>query len=151
MTKPISTRVHGMIDYTWTVAASALATRLGRASSTARLLRSAAAAATATSLVTNYEGGAVRLMPMKGHLAADFALCSVLLASPFFLPATERRVAIIPVLLGALGVVTGLLTKTRSPLERYEEFGGYFGVQELAETADKGDTTTAAQLRPHVE
>jgi hypothetical protein len=113
VTKPISTRVHGLIDYAWAAAASGLANRLNAAASTARLLNGAASAATASSFVTRYEWGVVPVMPMKGHLAADFALCSVLVASPLFLPASERRAAIIPVVLGAMGFVTALLTDPR--------------------------------------
>jgi hypothetical protein len=127
MTKPISTRVHGIIDYTWAAAASSLAGRIDGATSTARLLRGAANASTASALVTNYECGAVRLLPMKGHLAFDAALCSALVASPFFLPATERRYAAIPVLLGITGLIAGMLTETHSPVETEEEFGGLYG------------------------
>ncbi|MGH8185623.1 MAG: hypothetical protein ACREUC_03605, partial [Steroidobacteraceae bacterium] len=101
MTKPISTRLHGVIDYTWAAVASALSTRVDGATSTARLLRNAATAVTASSFITNYECGAVRVMPMKGHLALDAVMCSALIASPLFLPASERRYAVVPVLLGA--------------------------------------------------
>jgi hypothetical protein len=113
VTKPISTRVHGLIDYAWAAAASGFASRLNAAASTARLLNGAASAATASSFVTKYEWGVVPVMPMKGHLAADFALCSVLVASPLFLPPSERRAAMIPVILGAMGIITGLLTDSR--------------------------------------
>jgi hypothetical protein len=61
MTKPISTRVHGLIDYGWVAAATALSRRVDGATSTARLLRYAATTTTASSLVTNYEAGAVRM------------------------------------------------------------------------------------------
>jgi hypothetical protein len=127
MTKPISTRVHGIIDYTWAAAAASLAGRIGGATSTARLLRGASNAATASALVTNYECGAVPLVPMKGHLALDAALCGALIASPLFLPARERRYATIPVLLGITGLIAGMLTDTRSPVETEEEFGGLYG------------------------
>lgn len=117
MTKPISTRVHGLIDYAWAAAASGLADRLTAAASTARLLSGAASAATASSLVTRYEWGVVPVMPMKTHLAADLALCTVLVASPLFLPASERRAAIVPVVLGLMGFVTAMLTDPRRRLE----------------------------------
>jgi hypothetical protein len=117
MTKPISTRVHGMIDYSWAAAVSGVAGRLNRAESTARLLNRAAGAATASSFVTRYEWGVVPMMPMKGHLAADVALCSVLVAAPLFLPPSERRAALIPVLFGVMGLVTALLTDTRRQAE----------------------------------
>jgi len=127
MPKPISTRMHGIIDYTWAAAASSLARRVDEATSTARLLRGAANAATATSLITDYECGAVRALPMKGHLVLDAALCSALVAAPLFLPARERRYAAIPVLLGIAGLVTGLLTDTQPAIGSEEEFGGLYG------------------------
>jgi hypothetical protein len=153
MYKPISTRTHGIIDYGWVAAASALSDRVDGATSTARLLRTAATAAAASSLVTNYESGAVRIMPMRGHLAVDFALCGVLLASPLFLPATERRYALLPVLLGAAGFMTGLLTRPRSPLELGDEFGGLMGgSREVSMVADQDpDIALSPHLRRHLE
>ena len=150
MTKPISTRVHGIIDYTWAAAASSMAGRVDGATSTARLLRGAANAATASALVTNYECGAVRLLPMKGHLALDAALCGALMAAPFFLPAAERRYAVIPVLLGITGLVAALLTETRSPVETEEEFGGLYGGGERS-VVDLEPEATPPYLQPHVE
>jgi hypothetical protein len=137
MTKPISTRLHGVIDYTWAATASALSTRLDGATSTARLLRSAATAATASSLITNYECGALRVLPMKGHLALDAVMCSALVVSPLFLPASERRYAVLPAVLGAIGLIAGWLTETRSPMEVQEEFGGLYGGGERWTIADE--------------
>ena len=127
MPKPISTRMHGVIDYTWAVAASSLAGRMNGATSTARLLRAAANAATASALVTNYECGVLRVLPMRGHLAVDAALCSALIASPWFLPSSERRFSAAPVFLGVAGLIVGMLTETESPIETEEEFGGLYG------------------------
>lgn len=151
MNKPISTRVHGMIDYAWSAAASALAKRVNGATSTARLLNGAATAATTSSVLTKYERGVVRVLPMKAHLAVDFAMCSALVASPFYLPASERRYAAIPVALGAMGLVTGLLTQTSSPLEADEEFG-FVGGRELSTVADQDpDLAASPHLRVHLE
>jgi hypothetical protein len=69
---------------------------------------------------------------MKGHLALDAALCTALIASPLFLPASERRQAAIPVLLGIAGLITGMLTQTQAPLEMREEFGGLYGGGEVS-------------------
>ena len=114
MTKPISTRAHGMLDYTWTAAATALASQQPGGAATARLLARAAAVARTSSMITNYESGTVRVLPMKAHLATDVALSVVLIASPWLLPKSERRHAAIPVILGVIGLVTSLLTETRS-------------------------------------
>lgn len=151
MTKPISTRVHGIIDYTWVAAASSAATRVNGSTSTARLLRRAAAVATASSFFTRYEGGAVRIMPMKGHLAMDALLCGGLIASPWYLPAAERRYAAIPVALGIVGLIAGMLTETRSPVEIEEEFGGLFGGGERSTAHQDPDRVTAPPLPYRVE
>ena len=126
MTKPISTRMHGVIDYTWAMAASSVAGRMNGATSTARLLRGAANAATASALLTNYECGALRVLPMKGHLALDVALCAALVASPLLVPASERRQSALPVLFGIAGLIAAMLTQPRSPIETEEEFGGLY-------------------------
>jgi hypothetical protein len=137
MTKPISTRAHGMIDYSWAAAANSLSMRVAEANATARLLRTAAGAATANALVTNYEYGAMRLLPMRSHLAVDIALCGALLVSPFFLPASERRYAIVPALFGIAGLAAALLTRPRSPHELGDEFVGlYGGGREVSMVAD---------------
>jgi hypothetical protein len=149
MTKPISTRVHGIIDYTWAAVASTAAGRMNGSTSTARLLRGAANAATASAIVTNYECGAVRILPMRGHLAFDAALCTALIASPLFLPAAERRHAATPVLLGVMGLIVGMLTQTRSPME--EEFGGVYRGGERSIVDLEPDVPSPAYLRPHLE
>jgi hypothetical protein len=150
MTKPISTRVHGIIDYTWAAAASSAAGRM-TGTSTGRLLRAAANAATTSSLVTNYEYGAVRLLPMRGHLALDAALCTALIVSPLFLPRWERRHAMTPVLLGIAGLVTGLLTQTRSPTESQEEFGGLYRGGERSIADLEPETAMPDNLQAHLE
>lgn len=117
MNRPISTKTHGVIDYTWSTTAAALPKAMNGASATARLLRNAGYAATLNSMFTKYEAGVMPIIPMKGHLALDLLMCSALIASPLYLPASERRWAAVPVALGVVGLIAGLLTKTRSPRE----------------------------------
>jgi hypothetical protein len=139
-----------MIDHTWTAAATALSAR-SNATSTARLLQSAAAVARTSSMMTNYESGTVRVLPVKAHLAVDVALCTVLIASPWLLPESERRFAAIPVALGIIGLVTSLLTKTRSPMEIDEELG-FFGTRDATATVDQDpDIVAHPHLRMHLE
>jgi hypothetical protein len=89
---------------------------------------------------------------MKAHLALDVAMCGALVASPLFLPAAERRYVAIPVALGAAGLLTGLMTQTRSPLEIDEEFGGFSGSQQIPSIADQDpDIAEAPHLRLHLE
>lgn len=119
MNRPISTRTHGVIDYAWSAAAAAVPEGIkAGAPRTTALLRAAGMAATTSSLATNYEAGLVRVMPMKGHLALDLAMGAALVAAPFVLPRAERKYAAIPIAFGAFGLLTALLTQTRSPTER---------------------------------
>ena len=119
MHRPISTKTHGVIDYAlWVTTAGALPRMMNGATETASLVRNAGTAASVNAMMTNYEAGLVRVMPMKGHLALDFVMCTALLLSPVFLPASERRYAFIPMALGAIGLVTGLMTQTEPPSEQ---------------------------------
>ena len=102
-------------------------------------------------MMTNYESGTVRVLPVKAHLAVDVALCTVLIASPWLLPESERRFAAIPVALGIIGLVTSLLTKTRSPMEIDEELG-FFGTRDATATVDQDpDIVAHPHLRMHLE
>lgn len=122
MTRPISTRTHAMIDYAWATAAETLPKMMNSATRTSRLVRGAGAAAGVNSMLTNYEAGVVRVMPMKAHLAVDMMMCTALLLSPLFLPSSERRYAFVPMAFGAVGLIAGLMTQTESPLEDSEGF-----------------------------
>lgn len=122
MDRPISTRTHAVIDYAWATTAGALPKMMNGATSTARLVRNASAAAAFNSMVTRYEAGVVQVMPMKAHLGIDFIMCAALVIAPFFLPRSERRYAATPVALGAIGLLTSLLTETKSPQEGDEAF-----------------------------
>jgi hypothetical protein len=118
MHRPISTKTHGLIDYTlWVTTARTLPRMMRGATQTADLVRNAATAASLNAMITNYEGGVVRIVPMKGHLALDFLMCTTLMLSPLFLPASERRYAFVPVALGAIGLLTAIMTHTSSPAE----------------------------------
>lgn len=89
-----------------------------------------------------------KVMPMKAHLAIDFAMCTALMLSPLFLPERERRFAAVPIALGAIGLLTSLMTKTRSPAERGEAFSPS---RELSEAVADPDVTRATHRRVHLE
>lgn len=148
MDRPISTRTHGIIDYAWTTTAGTLPQMMDGATATARLVRNASTAAGFNSMVTNYEAGVVRVLPMKAHLALDFVMCAALIIAPFLLPRSERRYAAIPVALGAIGLLTTMLTDTKSPQERDEEFTPS---HELSEAVADPDVARSPHLRTHLE
>jgi hypothetical protein len=101
-------------------------------------VRNAGTAASMNAIVTNYEAGLMRVMPMKGHLALDVMMCTALMLSPFFLPASERRYAFVPVALGAIGLVTGLMTQTESSTEYG---GGFVPSRDLSEAVADPELT----------
>lgn len=148
MYRPISTRTHGLIDYAWATAAGTLPAMMNGAAATARLVRGAAAAASASSMVTNYEGGVVRVMPMRMHLALDVMLGAALMLTPWLIPRAERRYTAVPVALGAVALLTGLLTKQDAPAEVTAEFTPS---HELSEAVADPDVARWPPLRAHLE
>lgn len=148
MNRPISTRTHGMFDYAWATTAGALPAMMHGATATAHLVRQAATAAGLNAMMTNYEAGIMRVIPMKGHLAIDFVMCSALVMSPFFLPRSERRYAAVPVLLGIVGFLASIFTETTSPNERVE---GFTPSRELSEAVADPDVVRMPHFRSHVE
>src|SRR5690349_10267993 len=79
MTRPISTRMHGMLDYPYAAALIALPFLLHWDRRAAQLSISAGVATLGVSLLTNYELGAVRVLPMRAHLAMDAVESSMLM------------------------------------------------------------------------
>lgn len=148
MHRPISTRTHGLIDYAWATTAGTLPKMMDSATATARLVRSAGAAASANSIVTNYEAGVVRILPMRMHLAIDVVLGTALLLAPLFLPRGERRYAAIPMALGAVGLLTSVLTTPDAPPALTSEFTPS---RELSEAVADPDVARWPPLRAHLE
>lgn len=93
MRKPISPRLHGVIDYS-TSAAVALAPRVLGFPRPARMLcDSLAAGYTALSAVTDYPLSVKRAIPFKAHGAAELAIGLALPAAPWLLGFAEDRSA----------------------------------------------------------
>jgi hypothetical protein len=120
MMKPISTRTHGIIDYAYGGALIALPFLMHWNRRAARLSIGAGLATLGVSMVTNYECGVVRLLPMKAHLAMDAAETSMLMGAPKTLGSMENGAGRVLAILGALGAAVGAMTQTRSPYERRE-------------------------------
>jgi hypothetical protein len=91
--KPISPRVHGVLDYT-TSAAVAIAPRAMNFPKPARLLfESLAASYTGLSAVTDYPLSVKQLIPFKAHGATELAIAAALPALPFALGFADHRAA----------------------------------------------------------
>ena len=93
MRRPISPRVHGMIDY-GTSAAVAVAPAIFDVPRAARnLFEGLATGYTGLSTVTDYPLSLRRLVPFKAHGAAELAIAAILPAMPWLLGFAEDRAA----------------------------------------------------------
>lgn len=104
-----STWTHGVLDYLTAGALLALPQATGWGGRASRLLRGAALATLAYSLLTRYELGLLKLLPFKAHLALDAASGALFCAAPLLLPEERRRGALAGLGLFEIGVV--LLTE----------------------------------------
>jgi hypothetical protein len=108
----ISTKVHGIMDYTVGALLSASPLFLSSEFKTARkLLVTAGIVATIYSLFTDYELGAIRKLPMKTHLKLDVLSGLSLMAAPFILDVQKEEKTTL-LLTGLVEVGAGLLSKT---------------------------------------
>ena len=118
MMKPISTRTHGIIDYAYAGALIALPFLMRWEGRAARLSLGAGLTTLGVSMMTNYECGLVRLLPMQAHLAMDAAETSMLMGAPRMLGSVGNGAGRVLVVFGALGAAVGAMTQTQSPYER---------------------------------
>lgn len=111
--KPIPTAVHGALDYLTVATFLALPRALGWKRGPTRLLTGAAAGTLGYSLLTRYEWGAAKILPMPAHLALDGASGALLGAAPFLFLDADAGVTRALAGLGAYEIVAALLTRTR--------------------------------------
>lgn len=107
----IPTYVHAMGDYLTSTTAPLAARRLGVTPTTRRIVDGMAAMAGVQSLMTDYEGGAVRVMPMRAHLASDMAMGVGLLSAAAMMRQSPARDRQLLAGLGAFSLVYALMTR----------------------------------------
>jgi hypothetical protein len=115
----LSTRVHGILDYAVGLLLIALPFLLGLDSRTAEawVLTGAGLVALVYSVLTSYELGLLRLIPMPVHLALD-ALSGLFVAASPWLFGFADRVYLPHLLMGAFEIGAALMTR-RVPRERH--------------------------------
>jgi hypothetical protein len=118
--KPISTRTHGIIDYAYGGMLIALPFLMQWDRRAAQLSIGAGLATLGVTLMTNFELGLLRLLPMRAHLAMDAAENSMLMSAPKMLGDSDATAGRILAALGAVGAAVGAMTQTESPYERAE-------------------------------
>ena len=69
--RPVTTLQHGVVDYAWSAAMPMLARLIGADAEATRIFDAVAATGAVQSVMTDYEVGLVKVMPMQAHLAMD--------------------------------------------------------------------------------
>ena len=100
MFKPIPTLVHGILDYVTAPTLIALPRMMGWGTKVTTLLTGAGVGVLGYSVLTRYELGLLKLLPMQVHLMIDTASGGMLALSPLMLNKRERNVAKIATLVG---------------------------------------------------
>jgi general stress protein CsbA len=110
----IPTRTHGVVDYAMGALLIVVPYILGFADGTAAqwIPQVLGAALIGASLLTDYELGVVRVIPMPVHLFLDIAAGILLAASPWLFGFADR-VYWPHLILGLLEIGAGLMTRTR--------------------------------------
>ena len=111
--KPISTKLHGVLDYLSVGTLAALPRLMGWDPAVRGLLTGAALGTLAYSLTTRYELGVLRVLPMKAHLALDGASGVAMAVSPLLLKDEARSAAGALVGIGLFELGASLLTRTQ--------------------------------------
>ena len=129
----IPTRTHGVVDYLTGALLILAPYLLGFADGTAAqwIPQAVGAALVGASLLTDYELGVVRMIPMPVHLFLDVVAGALLAVSPWLFGFADR-VLWPHLILGLLEVGAGLMTRTTPGTA----------------AATAGDTATAADRRP---
>ena len=116
MIRFIPTQVHGVLDYLTggTLLAAPRLLGLKSGSAAARVFTVAGGGAAAYSLLTDYELGLVKLLPMPAHLALDAASGALLAAAPwlFGFAGGGRRYWLPHALAGATEILVATTTRT---------------------------------------
>ncbi len=108
--KLFSTKTHGVLDYTSVVALLALPRTMGWSKPVTNILTASALGTLVYSLLTRYELGARKVLPVKTHLGLD-ALSGLLLAiAPFVFLREKQNVNTTLLGIGLFEISAALLT-----------------------------------------
>jgi hypothetical protein len=114
MRKPISTKTHAFLDYL-TVAKFLLLPRVMNFSpAVTNGMTAVGLVKLAYTLLTNHEGGVYKVLPMKAHLAMDFAGGAMLCALPFAADDADETEKGVCCALGGFDIVAAALTESET-------------------------------------
>jgi hypothetical protein len=112
MMRIIPTRLHGVIDYLAGILFIVLPKLLDWNQTANYLLSIMGVSVIVYSLITRYELGAIKWMPMRVHLILDILSGLLLIAAPFIFPVAGDGVTGWLIGLGVFEVLAGLMTDT---------------------------------------
>jgi len=110
MERPLNTKQHAMLDYV-TGAAMPMLTKFFDAKTPARRLIGLVTGVTAgQTMLTDFEGGKVGLLPMQAHLTSDVVLGVSLLGAAALMKNESPKVRMMLAGIGAFSLVAAALT-----------------------------------------
>jgi hypothetical protein len=120
MWKPLSTKMHGMMDYL-TVGAALVLPRVMDCSERLRTgMTCMALTKLAYSMMTRHELAPIKKIPMKAHLVLDTMGGATMAALPFMVDEENPQAISACVAMGMLDIAAAPLTQTKSPIERQQ-------------------------------
>jgi hypothetical protein len=115
--RPISSFVHGIIDYAAAVMLPVLPRQMGWGRCATNVIDISALMTAASSLMTKYELGVVRVIPFDWHLKLDAMQGGLFLSAATLLDEEHDDVRQCLAAYGAFCIATSLLTKPHSAVE----------------------------------
>jgi hypothetical protein len=136
MRKPIPTTVHGVLDYMTAGLLFALPRVLGWGKCATRVFDIAGSGAVAYSLMTKYELGVVKVLPMKAHLALDSMSGAALIGAAALMDEEDADVRATIAGMGAFEIAASLMSQSTP---RYGRGGATFesGQQMFADSGER--------------
>jgi hypothetical protein len=120
--KLISTRTHGVLDLMTAGTLAALPRLMGWSPRVTAALTGMAAGMLGYSLLTRYEFGLLKVLPMRAHLALDAASGAMLCASPWLFDDEDPEVTATLAGIGLFELAAAALTETTSGPEMAAHF-----------------------------
>lgn len=133
--KLFSTKTHGVLDYLTVGQLLMLPRMLGFSAEVTGFMRTMAFGTLGYSLMTRYELGPLKLLPMKGHLTLDAMSGALFCAAPLFFPDEDSTVKATLVGLGLFEIMAALTTQTQTSTD--EQFSPELVRYTVEDTADR--------------
>ena len=108
----LPTAVHGVVDYLAGIVILALPWLFGWEDGAKTIMTIVGLAVIVYSLLTDYELGVVRVIPMPTHLLMDALGGIVLIVSPFIFGIDDSTTRTVMIVLGVLEIGASLVTQT---------------------------------------